>query len=105
MSDSTQQLVGPTRGGQGGDLAADGLDLWCPVQPQDPAQRVRVDPGGAFGAGLAGQGPQHALDKHRVQAVEPVTQPPENLCGTGQQPGGFQGGDGKQESRTPDMVS
>src|ERR1019366_311806 len=36
---------------------------------------------------------------HRVQSVEPVTQPPENLCGTGQQPGGFQGGDGKQQPR------
>jgi hypothetical protein len=28
----------------------------APVQTQDPTQRVRVDPGGAFGAGLPGQG-------------------------------------------------
>jgi len=52
-----QQLTGPTCGSKGGDLAADGLDLRAPVQPEHPAQRVRVDPGGAFGAGLSGQGP------------------------------------------------
>src|ERR1019366_7036958 len=38
------------------------------------------------------QGPQHALDQHRVQAVEPVAQTPENRCSTRQQPGARQGG-------------
>jgi hypothetical protein len=82
-----QQLVGPPGSGQVGDLAADRLDLRSPVQPQHPAQRDRVDPGGALGAELTDQGPQHSFDQHRVQAVEPVTQTPENRGDTKQQPG------------------
>ena len=82
-----QQLFDSPGGSKGGDVTADRLDLRGTVQPQDPAQRDRVDPGGALGAGFTGQGPQHALKQHRVQAVEPVAQTPENLCRTRQQPG------------------
>ena len=67
-----QELAGPSGGGKGGDLGSDGLDFRGPVQPEDPAQRGRVDPGGAFGAWLSGQRPQHALEQHRVQPVEPI---------------------------------
>ena len=67
----------------------------CPPE----GRPVRVDPGGAFGAGLTGQGPQPALNEHGVQAVEPVTQRPENPRGAGQQACGLQRGDRQQESR------
>jgi len=60
--------------GEQPDLAADRLDLRGPVQPQHPTQRGRVDPGGAFGAGLTQQGAEHALAQHRIQRVEPVRQ-------------------------------
>jgi hypothetical protein len=92
-----QQLPSPTSGSQGGDLAADGLNLRGPVQPQHPTQGVRVEPGRAFGARLPGQCPQHPFEQHGVQAVEPVRQAPENLCGTTQQPSGLQGGDRQQQ--------
>ncbi len=65
-------VTGLARRGEQPDLAADRLDLRGPVQPQHPAQRDRVDAGGALGAGLAQQGPEHALAQHRIQRVEPV---------------------------------
>ena len=67
-------VAGLARLGEQPDLAADRLDLRCPVQPEDPAQRGRVDPGGALRAGLAQQGAEHALAQHRIQRVEPVRQ-------------------------------
>ena len=74
-------------GGELGELAADRLDFRGPVQAQHPAQRVRGDPGGALGAGLAQQRHEHQHDQHHLQAVEPVPQPPVYLPGAVQQPG------------------
>src|SRR5660398_271301 len=85
------QLARTTQLGELVDFAADGLDLRGPVQAEHPAQVGRVDPGGALGAGLPSQSAQHALDEHRVQAVEPVRQPVD-LVRAAQQAGGLQCG-------------
>ena len=60
-------VTGLTGLGQILDLAADRFNLRSPVQPQHPTQRDRIDAGGALGAGLPQQGPEHALTQHRVQ--------------------------------------
>ena len=81
------QVRGLAGGGELGELAADRLDFRGPVQAQHPAQRGRGDPGGALGAGLAQQRHEHQHDKHDLQAVEPVPEPPVDLPGAVQQPG------------------
>ena len=66
-----QQLIGLVLVGEPADLAADSLHLRGPVQSEHSTQRMRVDPGGALRARLAGQAAQHTLDQHRIQTVEP----------------------------------
>src|SRR5665648_439957 len=97
------QLARSTGLGELGDLAAAGLALRGPVQAQHPAQVGRVDPGGALGPRLPGQGPQHTLDEHRVQAVEPGRQAGVNLFRAGQQAGGLQRGQRQEQPRQPHL--
>src|SRR5665648_288003 len=71
-------------------------------EPQ-PRQLRLADPLGAHGPRLPGQGPQHALDEHRVQAVEPGRQAGVNLFRAGQQAGGLQRGQRQEQPRQPDL--
>ena len=92
-------VAGLARLGEQPDLAADRLDLRRPVQPEHPAQRGRVDPGGALRAGLPQQGAEHALAQHRVQRVEPVGQLAVDGVRGVEQPGCRQRGQRQEQSR------
>ena len=91
------QVRGPAGGGELAELAADGLDLRGPVQAQHPAQRGRRDPGGALGAGLAGQGQEYQRQQRGGQPVVPVLEPAVDLAGAAEQASRLQGGQREQQ--------
>src|SRR5665648_136769 len=84
------QLCAGAGRGELSQLAAQGLDLRGPVQPQDPAQVGGGDPGRALRAGLTQQRQEHPRHQGGAQPVEPVAHRPERLGGHVQEPGHLQ---------------
>src|SRR5665648_74696 len=92
------QLCAGAVGGELSQLAAQGLDLRGPVQPQDPAQVGGGDPGRALRAGLTQQRQEHPRHQGGAQPVEPVAHRPERLGGHVQEPGHLQRGQPQEQS-------
>ena len=84
--------------GQLGELAAQRLDLGCPVQPEEAPQVRRPDPGRSLGPGVAQQRQEQQHQQRRAQPVEGVAQP---AVGGGERFGESGGGQRRQDQQQP----
>jgi hypothetical protein len=92
------QLRAAAAAGQLGELAAQRLDLGCPVQPEQAAQVRRPDPGRPLGPGVAQQRQEQQHQHRRAQPVEGVARP---AVGGGERLHQAGGGQRRQDQQQP----